>query len=98
LETTSGRELQQILEQNNLDACLRFFSQATEGQRRAVSGIAQAAMPIPGPLGSPFRESRWAELMPAVVERRLERAERWTRWRGAGRTVTPDIDPPKETR
>ena len=39
---------------------------------------------------------RWAELMPAVVEHRLERAERWARWQGAGRTATPDVDPPRE--
>ena len=37
---------------------------------------------------------RWAELMPAVVERRLQRAERWTCRRG----VTPSVDPPQESR
>jgi hypothetical protein len=41
---------------------------------------------------------RWAEIMSAVVERRLERAERWARWQGGGRTVTPDVDPPREIR
>ena len=57
METRSGLELQQILEQDDLDACLRFFSQATEAERRALSGIALAAMPTQCPLVSPFRES-----------------------------------------
>ena len=60
-------QLQQILEQNDPDACLRFFSQATEAERHAVSGTALASMPIQGPHASPFRESRWWQVRAIAV-------------------------------
>jgi hypothetical protein len=52
-------QLQQTLEQNDPDACLRFFSRATETERRAVSATALASLPIEGPFAAMFRESRW---------------------------------------
>ena len=67
METRSGPELQQILEQNDLDACLRFFSQATEAERRALSGTALAAMPTQFPHVSPFRESPWWQVRAIAV-------------------------------
>lgn len=67
METRNGLELRQILEQDDLDACLRFFSQATEAERRALSGIALAAMPTQFPLISPFRESPWWQVRAIAV-------------------------------
>ena len=60
-------QLQQILEQNDPHACLRFFSQATEAQRQALSGIALAAMPAEGPYIGMFRESRWWQVRAIAV-------------------------------
>lgn len=58
METRSGLELQQILEQDDLDACLRFFSQATEAERRALSGIALASVEVLDPYARLCSETR----------------------------------------
>ena len=41
-------QLQQILEQNDPNACIRFFSEATETERRALAETALASMPAEG--------------------------------------------------